>query len=108
MKKSFVLIFTIFLSLLFSIYSLSILENNTIYSNLNKLKYLHLQAKIHIDYIIEQIKNTQDIDINNLTMVDDRFDLDIIEKDDENLTYYYISIKTIDNTPVRLSETIIK
>ena len=107
MKKSFVLIFTIFLSLLFSVYSLSILENNTIYSNLNKLKYLHLQAKIHIDYIIEQIKNTQDIDITNLTLNDDRFSLGIIEKNDENLTYY-ISIKTIDNTPIRLSEVITK
>ena len=108
MKKSFILVFTIFLSILFSIYSLTILENKTISSNLNRLKYLHLQAQIHISYIKNIILKNRNIDIKTLTINDSRFSLNIIENNESNITAYFISIETIKDTPVRICERIYK
>ncbi|MEA3498202.1 MAG: hypothetical protein U9R16_03995 [Campylobacterota bacterium] len=108
-KPAFVLITTMFLVVLFGIYSLTIMENNTFSSNLNRLKYLHLQANIHIDYVKEFIENSTDIQIDNFSLNDDRYKMKIVNKAGENYsTKYYISIETKDDTPVRLSQIIIK
>ncbi len=77
--------------------------------NLNKLKYLHIQAKIYMDNIIVYINNSTEEDINSFNLNDDRYETKIIKNVDEhNLTKYYITIQTVDDTPVRLSQSIVK
>lgn len=84
-------------------------ETNLFSSNLNKLKYLHLQGTIHIDNIKEFIKNNDEIAINNFktTWNDTRFFIEIV-KDDTNSSLYYITLETTDNSHIRLSQKIIK
>lgn len=108
LKKSFVLLITMFMVILFGIYSLTILENNTFSDNLNKLKYLHLQASVHLEYINQFVKKSTPDEISNFQLNDDRFKTSIVMKLDGNITTYYINIKTIDDTPVRLSQTVVK
>lgn len=109
LKKSFALLTTIVLVILFSFVSVRMVETNLLSSNLNKLKYLHLQATIHLADIKEYIKNNNDteiIDFKN-SWNDDQFSIDIIQ-DDTNSSIYYTSIETIDNSHIRLSQKIIK
>ncbi len=104
-KPAYALLITMFLVVLFGIFSLSIIQNNTFSQNLNKLKYLHLQAKIYMDNIIVYINNSTEEDINSFNLNDDRYEVKIIKKvDEDNLTKYYITIETVDDTPVRLSQ----
>ncbi|MEA3513780.1 MAG: hypothetical protein U9R37_09285 [Campylobacterota bacterium] len=106
LKKSFALISTIFLVVLFSFFSLSILENDVFSSNLNKLKYLHIQANIHMNFVKEFVKNNNNIDIDSFMLDDERFNLNIYNE--INTTIYHISISTKDETPIRLSQKVIK
>ncbi len=108
MKKGFVLIFTIILVISFMIYTLVILENNTISSNLNRLKYLHLQATIHLAYIKNFIKNSTDEQIDNFVLNDERYSVLITKVDDINNSYYFVLIDTKDEIPIRLSQRVIK
>lgn len=103
-KKSFVLITTILLVIVFSILSVSIIESNMISSNLNKLKYLHLQANIHIKNVEKYILLNSYEDIMKYTIKDDRFFLKIVSKNEDNKTIYYINIKTIDDTPISVNK----
>jgi hypothetical protein len=109
LKKSFALLTTIILVMLFSFISIRLIETNLLSSNLNKLKYLHLQANIYIDRMSKYIISHNDLEIyeykNNWQ--DERFSINII-KDENNDSIYYISIKTSDNSHVRLSQKIIK
>jgi len=109
LKKSFALLTTLLLVVLFSFVSVRMVETNLLSSNLNKLKYLHLQATIYIDTIKEYIIEHNDIEINSFVSNwnDDRFYVDIIQ-DDNNSSIYYLSIETIDNSHIRLSQKIIK
>ena len=106
LKKSFALLTTIILLVLFGFISISLVETNLLSSNVNKLKYLHLQANIHIDTISDYIKNHNDLEIDEYknNWQDERFSINITNKD----LIYYISIKTNDNSHVRLSQKIIK
>jgi len=94
-KKSFVLLATLIFVSLLMIYSLIIVENKNLSSNLNKLKYLHLQAKIHMKIVKQKIKNNQQPE--NIILDDDRFLLNIIKTDN----IYTISIKS-KSEPIRL------
>jgi hypothetical protein len=109
LKKSFALLTTIILVMLFSFISIRIVETNLLSSNLNKLKYLHLQANIHIDSISKYIKNHNDLEIKEYknNWQDERFSINITN-DENNDSIYYTSIKTSDNSHVRLSQKIIK
>jgi len=109
LKKSFALLTTILLVIVFSFISIRIVETNLLSSNLNKLKYLHLQATIYMDYLIDYIPTHTDIEILNLPAVlnDDRFVIKIT-KDDSNSSIYYASIQTSENSHIRLSQKIIK
>ena len=108
-KSAYALLITMFLVVLFGIFSLSIIQNNTFSQNLNKLKYLHIQAKIYMDNIIVYINNSSDEDISNFNLNDNRYKTKIVKKIDEhNITNYHISIQTVDDTPVRLSQSIVK
>ncbi len=109
LKKSFALLTTILLVILFSFISIRMVETNLLSSNLNKLKYLHLQATIHIDTIIEYVQthtNEEIIDYQN-SWNDEQFSISII-KEDSNSSIYYISIETVDESHIRLSQKIIK
>ncbi len=107
-KKSFALFITLFLVVLFGILSYKIIENNVFSSNLNKLKYLHLQANIHLEYIKEYIENHNESEIDNFTLDDNRYTLNIMPKDENGTKVYYFSLETIDDTSIRLSDKVIK
>ena len=107
-KSGFALLSTIFLVLLFSLFSYKIVENNIFSSNLNKLKYLHLQANIHLEYIKTYISSHSATEIDNFILEDDRYNLDIVKKDENSKTTYYIKLNTIDDTPITLSDKVIK
>lgn len=105
-KKSYILFTTIILVYILSIFTIDIIQNKVFATNLNKLKYLHLQALIHMDKIKQNIKILAEEDINKLMLNDDRFYLNI-KKDSIDEDKYYISIKSKDEN-VRLYESVIK
>lgn len=109
MKKSFAILTTLFLVILFSFISIRNVETNLLSSNVNKLKYLHLQANIHFDTITHYIKTHNHIEILRYVehWNDERFDI-TIQVDDTNSSIYYTSIETSDNSHIRLSQKIIK
>ncbi len=107
-RRAFALLITMVLIILVSILTYSIVQSNIFSSNLNKLKYLHIQGQIHIDYIKNYILSHENNEINNVTLEDERYNLSIIKQDENNSTVYYISVETKDNTPIRLSNKIIK
>jgi hypothetical protein len=107
-KKSFAMFITMFLVFLFSLFSYKIVETNIFSSNLNKLKYLHLQAEIHLAYIKEYISTHNDLQINNLKLNDKRYILTISKKDDNKTVIYYIKLHTTDDTPIGLSDKVTK
>lgn len=109
LKKSFALLTTILLVILFSFVSIRMVETNLLSSNLNKLKYLHLQATIHIDNIIEYINTHNESEIVEFqnSWNNEQFSIQII-KDDSNSSVYYTSIESIDESHIRLSQKIIK
>lgn len=95
-KKSFILFATLIFVSLLMIYSVTIVENKNLNSNLNKLKYLHLQAKIHMKLIKEKINDNQEIE--DIILNDDRFILKIIKTDN----IFNISIKA-KNEPISIN-----
>ena len=107
-KKSFALLITILLVVIISYFSYSIVQSNMFSSNLNKLKYLHLQAKIHLDFVKDYILSHTQIQIDTFSLNDERFDLSIISKDENGTKVYYIAIEAKDDMPIRLSDKIIK
>lgn len=107
MKRSFSLLITIILVVVFATFSLSILENNTISSNINKLKYLHLQANIHLKKIEDKIAISSNSEIDNLTLNDNRYNMKILKKQENNTTMYHVSIASKDE-PIRLYKIIEK
>jgi len=109
LKKSFALLTTILFVVLFSFISVRMVETNLLQSNLNTLKYLHLQAKIYMDEVSGYIESHTDAEILEFENLwnNDSYSLTIVQ-DDTNSSIYYISIKTIDDTHIRLSQKIIK
>ncbi len=108
MKKSFALLMTIILMTFFSYLSISIIETSTISSNIDKLKYLHLQANIHMDYIKKYIKSHTQNEIDTFILNDMRFKTKIISQNENNQTIYHISIKTINDTEIRICSKLFK
>lgn len=109
LKKSFALLTTILLVLLFSVLSIRLIEIDLLSSNLNKLKYLHLQAMIYKDQVKVYILSHNDLEIQEYKQNwnDDRFKINILV-DEKNSSKYYMSIATKENNHVRLSQIIIK
>jgi hypothetical protein len=107
-KRGFALVFTIFLVIITALLSYRIVENNIFFSNLNKLKYLHFQANIFMDKLKVYIETHTTSQILAYTLTDPRFDLEIIKKEENGTIVYYAVIQTIDDSPIRLSEKIIK
>lgn len=105
-KKSFALFTTIILVTLFSILSISIMQTHTLSSNINKLKYLNLQANIHMKYIQNFIKTHTKNEIEQLKINDARFSIIINSISSNNKTIYNVQIETIDDTNIRLFKQI--
>jgi len=107
-KRAFALLITIFLVIVVSLLSYRIMENNIFSSNLNTLKYLHLQAVIHKDSLKEYILTHSKEQILSYSLLDTRFDIEVIHQLKDGKDHYYFSVFTKDETPIRLSEKIIK
>ncbi len=58
-KRGFLLLSVIILLVTFSYLSISIIQNQTFSSQIDKLKYLEIQAKIHIGTIEKYINEIQ-------------------------------------------------
>ena len=105
-KKSFTLLITIVLITLFSILSISILQTQTISTNINKIKFLQLRANIIMNDIVKYIQTHNKAQINSFIIVDKNFDINITNTIDNNKTIYNIEIKTKDETNIRLFKRI--
>jgi hypothetical protein len=93
---------------IFSVLSISIVETKTISTNIDTLKYLYLQGNIHMKYIKNYIKTHTISQINNLSLNDNRFNIQLIKYEENNQTKYHIYLKTVDETTVSLYASINK
>ncbi|BFU77051.1 hypothetical protein ALC152_02660 [Arcobacter sp. 15-2] len=109
LKNSFALLTTLLLVLLFSVLSIRFIEVNLLSSNLNRLKYLHLQAIIYKDTIESYIltHNQMEIEQYKQDWNDATYTMDIIV-DENNSSIYYLNIATKNNYHIRLSQKIEK
>ena len=109
-KNGFAMITTLLLVVMFSYLSINIIQTNNIGQNLNILKYLHLQAKIHLDSLLalskedlQKIANGDDI---KKYIDDSRYNMSV--STDQNRTKYCIVVETADQSHIRLSQIVIK
>ncbi len=102
LKSSFALLLTISSLGFFSYLSITILETKNISSTIDSYKYLHLQANIHLEYIKKYILTHTKDEINNFKLKDNRFDVQIGIKEDNNISKYDIFIKTKDKSPISI------
>lgn len=108
MKKSFILLSSIILIVALSFYSINILKNKSLFSNINIHKYLHMQAVIHLDKTENFIKSNTLEEISNFTLTDSRYNMKIITTRQNDKTLYHVSIETSDDTNIRVYKTISK
>ncbi len=98
-RKAFGLLITILLVFIFSILSLWIVENKVMSSNIDKYKYIHIQAKLHMNYIVEYITKYNQApswDINSDYQVEviheensNTFDIFITPKEDIDIRLHH-------------------
>jgi len=109
LKRSFALLTTLILVITLSILSISLIETRLLSSNVNKLKYLHLQALIYINelnsYVLVHDENAIIAYVNDWN--DERYSISIVP-DESNSSIYYTSIQTVDDSHIRLSQKILK
>jgi hypothetical protein len=98
-KKSFALLSTILIIVIFSYLSINIIQNKAYNNQINKLKYLEIQAQIHMNKIIKEITTSPIIN-------DSKFVLEIY---DDNISYH-IYLKSNDelNTHISLYQKVLK
>lgn len=107
-KRSFALLITIMLLVLFSSLSISIIETQTISTNIDTLKYFNLQANIHLAYIKKYINEHTIEEIENFDLNDTRFSMKLVKYEENNETKYHIYLETVDDTHIRLYDSISK
>lgn len=107
MKSGFALFLSVVLVFIVSILSVNIFYNNNLMGNINNLKYLHLQANIHLKHIEQMVKNSTNEQIDNFSLNDTRYNV-TIKQNDTNSSIYFVSVETKDDTPVRVYKKIIK
>ena len=104
------MITTLLLVVMFSYLSISLIQTKSFSQKLNELKYLHLQAKIHMDSLEGLSKD----DLDSLSQGDDidkyikdpRYNMSV--STDQNQTKYFIVVETSDESHIRLSQIVIK
>lgn len=112
-KKGFLILSVIFLMFAFSYYSIQIVQNQTFSSQIDTLKYLEIQAKIHLKKYENYIQYTNEESlILNYKIDDDRFVYTVksehnLDENSSETTSYHITIKAKDE-PITLYKKIIK
>ena len=101
-KKSFGLITTIILVVIFSFISIIIVQNKIFSNRIDKLKYLELQANIYMLNIKQYIKTHTVSEIKNYTLSDKRYNLKIKEDTNSSINKFHIYISTKDQTHISL------
>jgi ribonuclease HIII len=99
MIRSFALLSTIVLVVIFSYLSINIIQNKSYNNQINKEKYLEIQGQIHLKQIIKNINHNPNIQ-------DDRFVFDKYE--DNNSYHIYIKSKDILDAHISLYQKIDK
>ena len=107
-KKGFGLISVLILLVIFSFLSINIVQNQTYSSKIDTLKYLNLQANIHMYSIKKFILNNDEETIDSYKLNDERFYLEIKKEDINETIKYHIYLKTKDNSHISSYESIIK
>ena len=107
MKKSYTLLITIVLISFFSYFSLSILETKALRSENLTNQYLYIQAKNHMSFFKEFIKDYDLKGLNHLQIEDGFFDIyaNITFEDSKYFVNLYVRAKDYD---VSIYEKIIK
>ena len=87
MKKSYTLLISIVLITIFSYLSISILETKSLRTTNLSNQYLYIQGKNHLEFFKSYIKSIDLIDISQIEIKDDFFDIYAkIEKKDSIFT----------------------
>jgi len=111
-KRGFLILSVIILMVTFSYLSIQIIQNQTFSSQIDKLKYLEIQAKIYMTKYEKYImQNNNEGLILNYKTVDERFDCKVESEhlhdaNGSEITNYHITIKAKDE-PVTLYKKII-
>ena len=105
MKKAYTLLLTIVLITIFSILSIFILETKSLRNTNLTNQYLYIQAKNHMNFFKDYIKNEDLKDITHLQIEDELFDIFASFDTAQNLFHLYVKAKNYD---VTLHEKVIK
>ena len=100
MKKSYTLLISIVLITIFSYLAISILETKSLRTTNLSNQYLYIQGKNHLEFFKSYIKSIDLIDISQLEIKDDFFDIYAeIEKKDSIFTIeIFVKAKDYDNS----------
>lgn len=107
MKKSYTLLISIVLITIFSYLAISILETKSLRTTNLSNQYLYIQGKNHLEFFKSYIKSIDLIDISQLEIKDDFFDIYAeIEKKDSIFTIeIFVKAKDYD---ISLYEKVLK
>ena len=108
-KKGYLILSVLILLIAFSYLSIQIIQNQTFSTQVDKLKYLEIQAKIHIVKIEKYISLNTKEDIESFKLNDSRFllNISIEELNATESSRYHIYLKSKDE-PVALYKMVTK
>lgn len=98
-KNAFILLIVLTLLITFSYLSIDILYTRTYSKYINTLKYLELQAQIHMKYVKQNV-------LKNTNINDERFSLNIIFE--KNTSTHHIYLFTKDNSHISLYDKVVQ
>ena len=107
MKKSFTLLITIFVLVLFSYLSLIILQTKSLSNTNIQKQYLYIQANNHKEFLKSYLKTIDLKNINHIKIDDDIFDIYALIKKDTNKFDINIFVKAREFN-ISIHESIIK
>jgi len=105
-KKGFGLITVLIVVVLFSYFSISIVQNKNLNSKIDQLKFLDLQSQIYLKNIKTYILNHNATQIANYKPTDKLFRFQIIKDDTQNTTIYHIYIKGKNGIPISIYDKV--
>lgn len=94
MKKAYILFLTSILLVSSSFVLIQVLQNKSFSKQVDTLKYIHLQAKIHMDKIVKYY-NEHNKSLESFSLNDDRYILTINKQiqDTKQTTFVYLKAK---------------
>lgn len=98
MKKSYTLLISIVLITIFSYLAISILETKSLRTTNLSNQYLYIQGKNHLEFFKSYIKSIDLIDISQIEIKDDFFDIyaEIEKKDSIFIIEIFVKAKDYD------------